>query len=147
MLMILNASRKYLPYLTVTPSKKIFNAFLLGVFNGTYISIRQNASYSDSAANFPPFTLTIYIINSSPIQAINCHRDLGILMSSDLKWSNHLMFISSRANKILGLIRRSFSSGLHISAKKNLYITLIRSQLTYASQIWRPHLIKDILAL
>ena len=26
-------------------------------------------------------------------------------------------------------------------------MTLIRSQLTYASQIWRPHLIKDILAL
>ena len=57
------------------------------------------------------------------------------------------MFISSRAYKILGLIRRTFSSGLHISAKKNLYIMLIRSQLTYASQIWRPHLTKDILAL
>ena len=97
-------------------------------------------------SKLPPIHFN-YIINGSPIQAINCHRDLGILMSSDLKWSNHLMFISSGAFKILGLIRRTFPSGLHISAKKNLYITLICSQLTYASQIWRPHLIKDILAL
>ena len=51
-------TRKYLPYLTVTLFKKIFNAFLLGIFNGTYISMRQNASYSDSAPNFPQFTLT-----------------------------------------------------------------------------------------
>ena len=41
----------------------------------------------------------------------------------------------------------SFSSGLHISAKKNLYLSLVRSQLTYGSQIWRPHLLKDITAL
>ena len=104
--------------------------------------MRQNASYSDSAPNFPPFIHFNYIINGSPIQAINCHCDLGILMSSNLKWSNHIMSISSRC-----LIQHSFCSGLHISAKKNLYITLIGSQLTYASQIWRPHLIKDILAL
>ena len=108
--------------------------------------MRQNASYSDPAPNFPPIHFN-YIINGSPIQAINCHCDLGILISSDLKWSNHLMFISSRAYNILALIRCSFSSGLHVSAKKNLYMTLIRSQLIYASQIWRPHLINDILAL
>ena len=75
------------------------------------------------------------------------NQTFGLLMSSDLKWSNHLFVFSCRAYKILGLIRCSFSSGLHVSAKKNLYPTLIRSQLTYDSQIWRPHLIKDILAL
>ena len=68
-------------------------------------------------------------------------------MSCDLKWSNHLKHIPVQAYKVLGLIRRSFSSGLHISAKKNLYLSLVRSQLTYGSQIWRPHLLKDITAL
>ena len=68
-------------------------------------------------------------------------------MSSDLKWNNHLKFIASRAYKVLGLIRRSFPSGLDTKAKKNLYILLVRSQLSYGSQIWRPHLIKDIIML
>ena len=31
------------------------------------------------------------------------------------------------------------------SAKTKLYTTLVRSQLTYCTQLWRPHLIKDIL--
>ena len=48
---------------------------------------------------------------------------------------------------MLGLIRRSFSSGLDTKAKKNLYILLVRSQLSYGSQIWRPHLVKDIIML
>ena len=30
-------------------------------------------------------------------------------------------------------------------AKAKLYITLVRSQLIYCTQLWRPHLIKDIL--
>ena len=42
-------------------------------------------------------TLFDYFINNTPIQVLNCHRDLGILMSCNLKWSHHYKFISSRA--------------------------------------------------
>ena len=40
-----------------------------------------------------------------------------------------------------------FSSCHSIKAKKILYITLIRSQLTYCSQLWNPYLIKDTITL
>ena len=94
-----------------------------------------------------PRILFDYTLNNMPIQVADCHHDLGILMSCDLKWCHHLNFISSRAYKILGLIRRSFSSRLPLPSKKKLYLSLVRSQLTYASQIWRPNLLKDISAL
>ena len=55
--------------------------------------------------------------------------------------------IIAQADEVLGLIRKSFSNGFSISAKKRLYSSLVYSQLTYASQIWRPHLIKEIFAL
>ena len=91
-----------------------------------------------------PCTIYSYEINNTPIQVLDSHRDLGIVMTGDMTWRNHLNQITARAYKILGLIRRSFTSTLSPSAKKNLYLSLVRSQLTYGSQIWRPHLIKDI---
>ena len=45
---------------------------------------------------------------------------------------------------MLGLLRHTFSKSLSISAKKLLYISLVRSQIIYGSPIWRPFLIKDI---
>ena len=48
--------------------------------------------------------------------------------------------------KLIGLIRRTFKTNC-MEAKKNLYISLVRSQLIYCSQMWRPQLIKDITSL
>ena len=45
---------------------------------------------------------------------------------------------------MLGLLRRTFVTHSTI-VKKKLYLSLIRSQLTYCSQIWQPFLRKDIL--
>ena len=70
-------------------------------------------------------------------------KDPVILISSDLSWSDHISRITSRAYKILGLVRRTFASS-NISTKKKLDISLVRSQLTYGSQVWRPLLQKDI---
>ena len=53
-----------------------------------------------------------------------------------------LLTITSKAYKTLGLIRRCFNRNI---PQKNLYISLVLSQITYCSVIWRPHLIKDII--
>ena len=85
-----------------------------------------------------------YLINGLSISPCNQQKDLGILISSDLSWSHHISRITSRAYKILGLLRRTFASSNNVSTKKKLYISLVRSQLTYGSQVWRPLLQKDI---
>ena len=48
---------------------------------------------------------------------------------------------------MLGLLRRVFSATVCMVAKKNLYTSLVRSQMSYCSMIWRPNLIKDIKCL
>ena len=45
---------------------------------------------------------------------------------------------------MLGVIRRTFNKSNSITTKIKLYTSLIRSQLTYCSIIWRPYLIQDI---
>ena len=43
-----------------------------------------------------------------------------------------------------GLLRRTFSPQNHTKSKKQLYISLVRSQLLYCSILWKPHFIKHI---
>ena len=44
-----------------------------------------------------------------------------------------------------GLIRRTLSSCHSTTTMTRLYVSLVRSQLFYCTQVWRPHLMKDIL--
>ena len=89
----------------------------------------------------------IYSINSCVIQNDSQHKDIGIIVSSDLSWTNHILYIAAKAYKILALLRRSFRNCNSVHSKKLLYISLVRSQLIYGSQVWHPHLLKDIDAL
>ena len=96
--------------------------------------------------SFGPSPPPTYYINLTAITSSDQHKDLGIIFSSDLSFSNHYHHISSKANKTLGIIRRAFKTS-SIPAKKKLYLSLVRSQLTYCSPVWHPHLLKDIVAL
>ena len=44
-----------------------------------------------------------YSINDKPIATLEHYRELGVIMSHNLSWSEHLKYISSRAYKFLGL--------------------------------------------
>ena len=87
-----------------------------------------------------------YFLNNSLISPANSHKDLGVTLSSDLTWTKHYRHITSSAYRSLGLIRRSFKTN-SISAKRQLYLSLVRSHLSYCSPVWRPYLIKDIILL
>ena len=111
------------------------------LFNETKCSILSIISRVSPDHSDPQ---TEYFINGLPISSCNQQKDLGILISSNLSWSHHISRITSKAYKILGLLRRTFASSNNVTTKKKLYISLVRSQLTYGSQIWRPFLLKDI---
>ena len=88
-----------------------------------------------------------YFVSNSPISTYTSHKDLGILMTSSLSWSEHIALITSKAYKKLGLLRRTFCSRNTSCAKRSLYLSLVRSNLLFDSQVWRPSLLKDIKAL
>ena len=71
---------------------------------------------------------------------------IGIIFSSILSWSLHYDPISAMAYRKLGLIRRAFFSSI-CRKKWKAPLSLVRSQLTYCSQIWGPYLIKNITLL
>ena len=94
----------------------------------------------------PHFTQS-YLLNNQEITRCHHHKDLGVIWCNNLSWSDHIQYISARAYKMLGLLRRTFSRYNSHHSKKLLYIHLVRSHLIYCSQIWRPYLLKDITVL
>ena len=67
--------------------------------------------------------------------------------SANLMWGPHFKLILSRAYKVLGLLRRVFSTIQCAQSKRILYLTLVRPHLLYCSSLWHPHLLSDIRSL
>ena len=66
-----------------------------------------------------------------------------IHFSDDLCWRQHYQCITSKAYKILGLLRRIFKNSC-TETRKCLYISIVRSKLLYWLPLWKPYLLSDI---
>ena len=65
-------------------------------------------------------------------------KDLGIFISDDLRWSNQIAHVVAKANRMLGFLRRHCTQLTNIRCRRLLYLTLVRSHLSYGSEIWSP---------
>ena len=83
-----------------------------------------------------------YTLNGKPLKKTEVEKDLGVLISNDLKPSKHVAEVAARANNIVGLIKRNFDY-LDAETVVTLHCTLIRPILEYAVQSWCPYLVKD----
>ena len=82
--------------------------------------------------------ITNYHMDNITLKEVSHHPYLGVELSSDLKWSTHINNISTKANKILGLLKRNiYHCDTH--TKAIAYKSLVRPILEYCSTIWDPH--------
>ena len=73
-------------------------------------------------------------------------KDLGITISYDLSWSDHIDEVVNKANKVLGVIKRVLGSN-SVNEFSLLYKSLVRPTLEYAAPVWCPFLVKGIVLL
>ena len=57
-----------------------------------------------------------------------------------LSWDSHIHKITAKANKLLGLLRRTCPCLTDVTIRRTLYLSLVKSQLCYASEVWSPHI-------
>ena len=86
--------------------------------------------------------LNFYISNSL-IPKTNFVKDLGLTLSTNLKWAPYISKTTAKANVMSYNIIRSFVS-TNLSLYTGLYKTFIRPLLEYNTPIWNPDLITDI---
>ena len=94
---------------------------------------RKKRSLLDSPIDIP------YTINNHPLELVSSSKDLGVLVNNKLTWNLQISSIVAKANKTLGFLYRRFgSSYIGPAQRKLLYLSLVRSHLSYVSEIWAP---------
>ncbi len=84
-----------------------------------------------------------YLMNRVELSVTNTEKDLGVMISDDLKPSNECSKVVKTANRLVGFIGRTFK---HKSEKVilTLYNSLVRPLLEYCVQFWSPYYRRDI---
>ena len=73
-----------------------------------------------------------YQLNNTILDRVNACDYLGITISENLSWTDHITANAKKANAWLGFLR-----------KRTAYVSLVRSFMEYSSTIWNPYLKKD----
>ena len=74
-------------------------------------------------------------MGNTQIKEVKKHKHLGLIFNSDGQWTQHISFISEKAWKRIGSLRRNKFILDKLSLLK-LYVTYIRSLLEYANVVW-----------
>ena len=85
-----------------------------------------------------------YYLGGIKLDGVDVEKDLGILVSHNLSWNNHVDVISSKAQKMLKVLYRTCKDINDIRTKKLLYIAWVCSRLEYPSVVWSPHTKRNI---
>ena len=83
-------------------------------------------------------------INGDPLESITSFKYLGVYISSDLSWSEHIKQVCVKAKRMIGLFYQNFYHHIQGPRLLQLYKSLVRPHLEYAAVIWSLHLQSDI---
>ena len=85
-----------------------------------------------------PFDRFAYCLNGIQLYYVETETDLGIKMTNKLNFREHIYFICSKANRMLGLVKHTYEFVKNPDQKKVFYLSLVSSQFNHCSQIWTP---------
>ena len=78
-----------------------------------------------------------YVLDGSKLEVVDVERDLGLLISKDLRWDEQVKGSLCKANQTIAWITRNVICKSKEVMKK-IYICLIRPHLEYCVQLWSP---------
>ena len=98
------------------------------------MSLNESGSASASQTSF----FFDYSLPNQTLENVQSAKYLGITITDNMDWGQHVSEISSKATKTLGFLCRNlaFAPG---NTKEVAYKTLVRPKLEYAAPIWSPH--------
>ena len=74
--------------------------------------------------------------NNDQVEVVSYFKLLGLIITSNLSWNQHVIYICSKASKRLYAIRLSKRAGVSSSDLTNIFCSAIRPILEYGCQVW-----------
>ena len=84
-----------------------------------------------------------YTLKGETLKNVSSTPYLGVCLSETLEWEAHINKITSKANSIMGFLRRNLKA-CPPKLRETAYFSLVRSSLEYSSAVWDPFRQKDI---
>ena len=79
-----------------------------------------------------------YTLHQQTLDNVQSAKYLGITITENMDWGQHISDISSKATKTLGFLRRNMAFAPR-STKEDAYKTLVRPTLECAAPFWSPY--------
>ena len=77
------------------------------------------------------------------LQEVTEEKDLGVVVKSDLRWTDQCSGVIGRATGAMRKLKTSFKH-MDVEIFKRVYPSYVRSHLENSVQVWSPHLLGDI---
>ena len=85
----------------------------------------------------PNFLLRPIQIGNNVIERVTTYKSLGVILSNDLKWNSHIVYIVKKANKKLYPLRVLRRAGVDQNNLLKVYLCTVRPVHEYAVPIWK----------
>ena len=131
--------------MTMISSKKILILFILGLFFLNMMKFHPlkckvlSVTSCHSLHNYIlPTSRFAYCLNGECLDYIETEKDLGVHINNKLSWNQHIFYLCSKANRMLGLVKRTCRFVKEHNQKRVLYLSLVSSQFNHCSSVWTP---------
>ena len=81
---------------------------------------------------------THYLLNNSRLESIGYYKYLGIKISLNLSWREHIIDTCIKATRVLNILRRTMY-GCTLEARAKVYTALVYPHLETCAPVWSPH--------
>ena len=78
-----------------------------------------------------------FYLSGALVDSVTSHKDLGIVFDNHLKFHDHTIEVTAKANRLLGIIRKSFEY-LEPDMLVKLFVSIVRPTLEYSNSVWGP---------
>ena len=76
-----------------------------------------------------------YTLNGTALTRVSEEKDLGVIITNTLSSDSQIHTITAKTNKLFGLLKRTCPLLAGVSVRRSLYLSLVKSQLCYATQV------------
>ena len=88
-----------------------------------------------------------FYLQGDIIEQVCRYKYLVVMVTSNLKWDEHIDSVSLKGKILLAHLYRIFYGNVQPQYFLNLYISLVRTHLEYACQVWDPYIQRSICQL